>query len=369
MKKAILVGGHSTPALALLQELQKRFWQIYYFGSKYTSLQNARLLSYEYRVLRERENVFFVPLPARGWPRSLSWQSFKAGWAFQQSFFKAFLAMLRLRPNVVVGFGGYLTPPVALAAALLRIPLILHEQTTTLGLGNRIALPWAKKVALSFPIIGEQLPSQKVVLTGNLLREETMIVKESLVSRTLLLYRNKPILYLTGGKTGSVALNNFLARELSNILPSYYVIHQAGELSYQHFLDLRRSLPNRWRQRYLVAATFPAADVGWILSKARLVIARSGANTVSELIWWRCRAILIPLPISIAGEQEKNARFLAGLGLGVLISQKQLANIHWSVLEQKVEQLKPRRKDIAKQRHLLATSRQKLAALVTKWGH
>ncbi len=368
MKKAVLIGGHSTPALALLKELQKRGWKIYYFGSKYASLRDIRLLSYEYRVLQKEERVAFIPLPAQGWPRSVSWQSIRTIWAFQRSFWKAFLTLLRLRPNIVVGFGGYLTPPVVLAAAVLRIPVILHEQTTTLGLGNRIALPFAKKIALAFSDSHYHIPVPKRVLVGNLLREEVMQPQRTLANKQLLSLKGKKFIYLTGGKTGSLALNAFLARELKNILPEYGVVHQTGELEYQRFLRLRRHLPSEWRRRYFVAANFFANDVGWVLANSRWVITRSGANTISELIWWQRPAVLVPLPISGADEQKKNAAFLAKLGLGVVVLQKQLDATSWPSLLTKLEKLQPKKSLIAREQQLLATSRQKFANLVEKWA-
>jgi len=361
-RRAVIIGGHSTPALALTAELQQRGWKIYYFGSKYTSLQIAKLPSYEFQTLCRQENVCFVPLRAASWPRRLSWSQISNIWLIIKSFFKSLLSLIKINPKIVIGFGGYLAPPVVFAAWLLRVPVIVHEQTTVLGLANRFCLLFAKKIAVAFPGLKKEMVGYRPELIGNLLRPEVMNPDKSKV-RIGLRRQHGDILYITGGKTGSVTLNNFVAHHLKELLSSYCLIHQTGELQFGRFKKLWKSLTKGQRQRYFPLATLNGNEVGWVLSQTKLAISRSGANTVSELAWWQTPSILVPLPVSAGREQEKNAQWLVNLGLAKIVPQNALATVSKRDLYE-LKNLKKKKKLLRDIHFILANSRQKFADLV-----
>ncbi len=370
MKRAVIIGGHSTPALALAEVLQQRGWQIYWFGTKYASLHHKKVISYEFRVLQHQPAVKFVPIKADSWPRRFSWAGLGHLLRLLEGFWQAWLALAWLRPQIVIGFGGYLAPPVILAAWLWRRPIIIHEQTTTVGLANRFGAFFAKKIAIAFAVAGEKLPPAKTVLVGNLLRQEVMWPDKNLIPSPLKKMKS-PFIYLTGGKTGSLSLNHFIAQNLTGIIKRYPLIQQTGELEIQRFLKKRHQLSPHQQAQYFPFETVSANEMGWFLARAKLVIARAGANTVSELIWWQKPALLVPLPIAAADEQRRNAHFLANLGLALVVEQRRWEQLSladfWRLVDQLLWRWQQRdQKKLGKLRRQLAESRDKFANLVEK---
>ncbi len=362
-KRAVVIGGHSTPALALTAELQTRGWRVYFFGTKYTSLQIAKIPSYEFQTLRCQQNVHFVPIKAASWPRNFSWSQIKYGFLLTRGFLKSLLSLIKIRPRVVVGFGGYLAPPVVAAAWFLHIPIVIHEQTAVLGLANRFCLPLAAKVAVAFPSLEEELAAYKPKMIGNILRPEVMHPDIKQIRLPLRSLNKRKLLYVTGGKTGSVSLNDFVAANLQKLLKLYYLVHQTGELQFKKFQYIRQSLPPRQRSRYFPLATFNGNEVGWLLSRAKLIISRAGANIVSELAWWQTPSILVPLPNSAGDEQRKNAQWLTKLGPAQIVEQQQLP--HLLVKDLRFVHNRARNGEALKQaRRNLAKSRQQFADLV-----
>lgn len=315
-KRLVITGGHLTPALALINEIKKddSDWQIYYFGRKY-ALEGSKEESFEYKTVSQLEGVKFIPLVAgklqRRWTRYAILHLIK----IPVGFFMALVWLLKIRPSLIVSFGGYLSVPVVASGWLLGIPSITHEQTAAMGLANKINSFFVKKIAVSFPSLLKEIGSKKVVWTGNPLRPE-VFRKEPPKSSRLWPKINfqKPLLYVTGGKTGSVTINRVIKKALPQLTKKFFVLHQIG-------LD-PSAKPTR-RKNYLAVRFVENGDIGWVLNRAALVISRAGANTVLELAALAKPAILIPIPWSAGDEQRKNAQFLKKLGLAEIIEQDQ----------------------------------------------
>ena len=153
-------------------------------------------------------------------------------------------------------------------------------------------------------------------MTGNPLRSE--IFREKPLQSSLLwpkINHKKPLLYVTGGRTGSVMINRVVGLIIPQLTEKFFVLHQIG-------LDL--SLKPARKRDYLAVRFIDNDDIGWVLNRAALIVSRAGANTVSELAALKKPAILIPIPWSAGDEQRKNAQFLKKLGLAEIIEQEQL---------------------------------------------
>jgi len=223
----------------------------------------------------------------------------------------------------VVGFGGYVSLPVILAAKSLGIPVVIHEQTLEAGFTNRILARFANKICISFEGSAKYFPKDKTILTGNPIRASIPHPVKKID-----LPNDLPLIYITGGSLGSHFINHLVSQTLPKLLDKYTLVHQVGSSfefkDFDKLSILRQGLNNSKRERYIVSKFFTPDEVGFLMRKANLIVTRCGINTISELIVLEKPAYLIPLPVSSKNEQVKNAMFFKKLGLGEVADQRSL---------------------------------------------
>ncbi|MDP2735307.1 MAG: UDP-N-acetylglucosamine--N-acetylmuramyl-(pentapeptide) pyrophosphoryl-undecaprenol N-acetylglucosamine transferase, partial [bacterium] len=238
----------------------------------------------------------------------------------------AFYLLLKIRPRLVVSFGGYLAAPVVLMAFVLRIPSVTHEQTAVSGWANRLIARFSKKVFVSWKESLKNFPKNKTVLTGNPLRAAIFN------SRTprFRFKNDQPTVYVTGGKQGAHVINEAVRLALSQFLERFNLIHQTGSSQayqdYQKLILLKNQLPAKVKKNYLVQEYFGEEEIGAVLNSADVVVGRSGANTVYELAALGKPAVLIPIPWASHNEQFRNAQILAEAGAAVILLQDSLSS-------------------------------------------
>lgn len=326
MKKVVITGGHLTPAVALISGLKKEGgWQIFYFGRRY-SMEADKTPSAESQVVPSYD-VSFFPITTGRLQRHFTRYSIPSLLKVPIGFFQALFLLLRIRPDAIVSFGGYVSIPVVVAGFLLQIPILTHEQTTVFGLASKINSFFAKKIAVSFQASQRYFPKKKVVYTGNPIREEIFKIRRPLDSQiaTTIKKTGLPLLYITGGSQGAHVINMAVVEILPKILKKYIVIHQSGEKDYKKLLVSHKNLPESLRKRHLITKYIGADEIGWVFKNATLVVSRAGANTVCELAALGKPAILIPIPWSYKGEQTKNAQMLKEAGLAEVLAQSELS--------------------------------------------
>lgn len=324
-KKLLITGGHSTPAIAIIEEIKanKKDWEIYYVGSKYSSLEGKKLPSYEFQTIKRFSSVRFIHLINGKLARNFSPKYIISMLKIPVSFLHALLINIRYKPNLILSFGGSLSTPMIITGKLLGIPSITHEQTHSAGIANKINSRFVKKVAVTFPDSVNQFPPKKTVITGNPLRKEIENPKPS-KKMIKILNNNKQVIYVTGGKTGSENINQVLKEILKQLLEKYLIVHQVGSLQIQEFINLKSDLEDDLKNNYYPFEYLTSRDVGTVFKHSHLVISRSGANTTLELLKNKCKSILIPLPFSAGNEQLKNAQFLKKAGLAEIIKDHNL---------------------------------------------
>jgi UDP-N-acetylglucosamine--N-acetylmuramyl-(pentapeptide) pyrophosphoryl-undecaprenol N-acetylglucosamine transferase len=318
--KVVLTGGHLSPALSLIEELKSD--EIFFIGRKY-SFEGDKALSLEYELITKL-GIPFIPLTTGRLQRRLSKHTFISLLKSPVGFTQSLSTLVKIKPDIVMGFGGYVSLPVIFAASFLGIPVVIHEQTLEAGLANKIASKFAKKICTSWKEDGKFFPKNKTILTGNPIRKELYKPVEDNFN----LKNNLPTIYVTGGSSGSHIINKTIFGCVEKLLEFANVFHQTGDAKEFNDFDKALELKSKIvdiKGEYIVKKFLNTQELSEVLNKADLVISRSGANTVSELIFFKKPCILIPLPFSQKNEQLKNAQFAKGLNLAEIIHQDNLS--------------------------------------------
>lgn len=317
--KIIVTGGHHNSALAVVRELKKRgVADFLWLGHKFT-IWGDKKPGAEYKEVTAA-GIPFCELKAGKVYQTLNlimWLRVPYG------FIQALYYVWRYKPSLILSFGGYLAVPVVLAGWLWQVPVVTHEQTTVVGLANRLIINFAKRIFISWPQSQKYLPKDKTILTGLPLREEIFQVKEKVGFGNDL-----PTLYVTGGKQGSHILNQVISDSLPKLLQNYNLIHQSGSTTttgdHQVLKEKAETLPEELAARYILKDYFFEHEIGSCFAAADLVISRAGAHTIYELAALGKPSILVPIPWVSHNEQYKNARILVNEGMARIIPENEL---------------------------------------------
>lgn len=327
--RVLLTGGHVTPLLAVISELQKQPNIDIVVVTRRYSGEGSTTPAQESLLLQEG-GIRHVYLQTGRLQRHISPHSILSLTKVPFGLLKAMGILSKEKPDIVVSFGGYLSVPMCMAAAIKRIPILTHEQSARAGLANRINATVARRVAISFASSKQFFPPHKTILTGNPVRPEIYTIQPDgpEISRLLQAEPALPILYITGGNQGAHAINLVIFDLLSIICARFRVLHQTGSNHYHDYetaVTKREALPEYHKNRYLPQTFIGQRDIGAVLNQATLLISRSGANTVSEIASLGKVAIFIPLPFAQQNEQYENASLLADRGSARILPQDQLS--------------------------------------------
>jgi len=320
--KVLITGGHITPALAIMDELKD--CDVVIVGRKH-ALSADISDSLEYKEVTNR-GLRFIDLKAGRLTRVLTLESLVNALKIPFGFVSALTILMKEKPDVVLTFGGYIALPVAAAAHILKIPILTHEQTIRPGSANGYIGRLAKKIFISFPASKHYFPADKTIVTGNPVRNEVSTVVDKIKN----FKKTQPVLYITGGSTGSHDINSLIFEILPELLKKYTVIHQTGAST--EFMDYDKSSVFK-NDNYFPFTHIESNLIGFVYSVADLVISRGGANTVFELLATLKPSIVIPLPWSAFNEQQKHAEFLRSLGVAETFDQSHTGAELMSLIE------------------------------------
>lgn len=296
-------GGHIFPALAVADQLRDKGWKVVWLGSK-AGMESQLVPQYGFEI----EWVRFSGLRGKGLLR-LVLLPLNLLIAFCQSA----RAIFRVRPDVVLGMGGYISFPGGIMAALLARPLVLHEQNSIAGLANKVLARVADRILVAFP---NALKNSE--WTGNPVRRDI-----AQLPAPEWRFRNRAgnlKVLVVGGSLGAQALNETVPRALALIPQSQRpeVTHQAGE---KHLAMLESG----YREAGVSATTLAfIRDMASAYAMADVVICRAGALTISELAAAGIASVLVPFPSAVDDHQTFNARYLADQSAAVLLPQAEL---------------------------------------------
>jgi len=312
-------GGHIYPALAIARGIKERHpeAEILYVGNSHG--MEADIVP--------REGLPFVGLPGAGLKRKISVGNIAVLWQNGRGFIQAFGILKSWKPDVVIGTGGFVCGPVVLAAALKKIPTLIHEQNALPGITNRILAKFVDRVAVTFK---ESLkyfpPSPKIILTGLPVRPEILSASRQEGLKKLGIESSRFLLLSFGGSRGARRIN----KAMVSVLKRYggerglHVLHVTGTSGYDEFLQDCRTAGIDLANNGNFTITPYLYNMQDALAAADLVVSRAGAATCAEITALGIPAILVPYPFAAENHQEYNALALEKEGAAIMILDHEL---------------------------------------------
>lgn len=298
-------GGHLYPALAVGEELLGREPSL-----RLTFIGSHRTIE---KSLTERRGVHFIPLRIEG-IKGRGLRSLRTLALLPFAFAKSLAILIRLRPALVIGVGGYSSGPVVLTASLIGVPTLILEQNLTPGFTNRLLTRWAKKAVVAFENSLVYFKGKGIWL-GNPVREEFYRIRPKPRTREL-------TLLVFGGSQGARVLNQTMMAALPLLAPvrdRLRIFHQTGQADYE---DVKTAHIESGFGETEVSPFFH--DMANFFERADLIISRAGATTIAELIVAQKAAILVPFARASEDHQARNAAELARVDAAEVILEKDL---------------------------------------------
>ena len=309
MKKIILTGGgtagHVAPNLALVPSLKAAGYEIYYIGS-HAGIEKS---------LVEAAGIPFFGISSGKLRRYRSIKNVTDIFRVCKGLADAFGIIRKIKPDIVFSKGGFVVVPVIAAARLLRVKSVIHESDMTPGLANKLAIPFATKVCVSFPETLAHIPKSKGVITGTPIRAEILTGDKAAGFRyTGLSPQGNPILLVTGGSQGAKVINAGIRDSLLVLAEKFRIVHICGKgnlsgIVHPHYVEYE----------------FLNESMADVLAMADIAVSRAGANTLFELVALRKPNLLIPLSSAASrGDQIQNASSFVKQGFSMMLSEEEL---------------------------------------------
>ena len=307
-------GGHIYPAIAIADYL-KDDGEIFYVG-------NPRNLEFD---IVKQKGYKFLPVSVQGRPREACLELLKWGLQLAFAVIKGFNYILKYKPDVIFGTGGYVSAPVLIAAAVLKVPFVMHDCDAQPGLVTRYLSPYASGVSLAFECAQNFINNENCYITGNPLREgfKTLSKQEA---RQALGLEDKLTLCIMGGSQGAKSINS-ASVEILKILSQKYdmqIIFQTGK---KKFLAVEERLavfyPEYMNDKNIIIKPY-FDDMVSVLKASDIAVSRAGSLSISELCASQIASIFVPYPHAAADHQRKNARFMAEKGAGIYIDDDEI---------------------------------------------
>jgi UDP-N-acetylglucosamine--N-acetylmuramyl-(pentapeptide) pyrophosphoryl-undecaprenol N-acetylglucosamine transferase len=302
-------GGHLFPAIATAEALCNRLpgSEVLFVGTK-RKMDKTSLEQYGYATRS---------IHSKGLKGKNFFSLLQGLLVLPISCLEAIFHIIRFRPHLVVGVGGYVTGPVVVAARLLGKPTLIHEQNSVPGLANRKLGSVVSKICLSLPGSEKSFPEEKTVLTGNPVRKELLELSENKNNTK----KDSLTLLVLGGSLGAHRINELVTGAFAlgfAGMDKIKVIHQTGPLDTD-------TVKAEYKKNCIDATVAPFFnDMAAIYSEADLLVSRAGATTLAELSVLGKPAILIPYPYAADNHQEKNAEYYVQGGGARMFIEKSL---------------------------------------------
>ncbi len=298
-------GGHIFPGIAVADHLKSKGWNVHWLGT--AKRMEATL------VPEHGYDISFINIAGL---RNKNWKEWlKTPFKLLQSVLQSIQVIRKVKPDVVLGMGGYASAPGGVAAWIMGKPLVLHEQNAVAGMSNRFLAKLATRVLSAFPDAFESKIKHEVI--GNPLRSDIIAIDNVIPEQPA---SSKKVL-VVGGSLGAKVLNETVPQAMKQIkLQSIDVWHQTGKGNQESVLE---SYQEYGLPEDKVKVTEFIEDMAKAYEWADVVICRAGALTVSELAMAAKPAVFVPLPHAVDDHQTKNAMYLVSRGAAKLLPQSE----------------------------------------------
>ena len=309
MKKIVLTGGgtagHVMPNIALLKYLEKEFDEIHYLGSKN---------GIEKKIISKYCNITYHEIPTVKLIRSLTPKNLLLPFKLIKSIIETKKILKKISPSVIFSKGGFVSVPVAICGAKLKIPIIAHESDSSIGLANKIILKKCNKMCFSFENLAKKY-KEKGIYTGSPIREEIFHGNKTRIIKEFKLDPNNQTLLIMGGSLGAMAINNVVFELSKELSKRFNILHIVGRGKINE--ELQKI--NNYKQIEF------SDNIEDLLATADYIISRSGSNSIFEFLALKKPMILIPLPKSCSrGDQIINAQIFHDKGFAHVLYQEKL---------------------------------------------
>lgn len=297
-------GGSVTPILAVASELRARQPEIELL---YVATEDG-----PEATLAAEEGIPYVGIATGKLRRYWDTQNFTDLGRIAKGIGQSLAHVRRFKPDVACGAGGFASVPPLAAAGLLRVPVLVHQQDAVPGLANRLLIPFARQFTVALPDTMSAFPAGRTSLRGNPVRPRVLSGDPSEGFRLFGLDPSVPLLLVTGGGTGALALNRIVAEAAPQLIEFCHILHLTGR---------GRGVPTahlgpRYQQHELIIAEMPHA-----LAAASIVLTRAGMGTLTELSALGKPTIIVPMP---GTHQEENAHVFNRAGAALVFDQPNL---------------------------------------------
>lgn len=301
-------AGHVTVNVALIPRFVQSGWDVSYIGS---------VKGIESDLIKNIDSVDYYGISTGKLRRYMSVENFKDPFRIVKGVFEAYHLIRKIKPDVVFSKGGFVSVPVVIGAKLNKVPIIIHESDITPGLANRISLPLATNICVTFPETLDHIKNDKATYVGAIIRDELRSGNASQGLELLQFANNKPIILVMGGSLGSKKINGTIRNNLPKLLAQYQVVHICGKGQIDPSIDL-----DGYQQFEYIHDELPD-----VIASADIVVTRAGSNSIFEFLALHKPMLLIPLSRAASrGDQILNAESFQKAGYAEVLMEENLTD-------------------------------------------
>ncbi len=309
-------GGHIYPAVAVADYLSEQTrCSIHYIG-------NPKNLEFDIVANKKYD---FLPVNISGMPRKAGFELFKWFVYLILAIMRCIFYIMKYKPDVVFGTGGYVSAPVLFAAKLLDVPYVLHDCDSNPGLVTRSLASGAKSISLAFDCARYYIDNENCFVNGNPLREGFKTLSKE-AARNNLGLENKLTICVMGGSQGAASINSATVDILKTLSKDYnvQVIFQTGKKKYQAVIDSLSAIYPEFEEDKNILVKPYFEDMISVLKASDIAVSRAGSLSISELCASGIAVVYVPYPHAAADHQRKNAKYMLDCGAGLYVEDEQL---------------------------------------------
>lgn len=328
-------GGHLIPLLSVIEEIRRREpeAEFLFVGPKSEFNETLREKGIKVREIQSGKLR-----------RYFSLKNLTDILGFLVGTDEALWRIIKFGPDVIFSKGGYASVPAVLAASYIGVPVLTHESDTVPGLANKLIGRCAKKIFISFPKTREYFPKDKIIMSGNPIRQDIKEGNKERAKAYFGLSEDLPTLLVFGGSQGARNINRLIVDSLGDILERYQVIHVCGTNNYDQLKEEigKLTIGHRQQQRYKIYP-YLGEEMKDAYALADGVVSRAGASSLSEIVALEKPSLIIPLPSAANNHQYLNAKYFRDEGMVLMVEEKELDK---DTFTQKLEELASKKSEL-----------------------